>query len=189
LLLGIRLYSRGFFHVGTDQASRLERHGRALTDEYHVPVFASSDRSADGDSHRISMPLCLRLDCATRFGAFVLFFFNIVAVVSYASHAHVAVKDALPVGCADFWCRFVFGPGQISLDRWLEDTALLTENAKRAKDAAFRLTRPSQAGAVYRWHATHCPGRAATAASDPLERKAGCSSARRPQSARASLQL
>ena len=45
------------------------------------------------------MPLLLAFGLATRFGAFVLFFFNLIAVVSYAALPDIAVKDHLLWAC------------------------------------------------------------------------------------------
>jgi putative oxidoreductase len=72
-----------------------------------------------GTAAELSMPLLLALGLATRFGAFVLFIFNIVAVVSYAALPDVAVKDHLLWGVL-ILVVLVFGPGKISLDYWLD---------------------------------------------------------------------
>jgi putative oxidoreductase len=121
LLLGIRLYvARVFFMSGLTKLHDWSVTVALFTDEYHVPVLPPAIAALMGTATEISMPLLLALGLATRFGAFVLFFFNIVAVVSYASLPDVAVKDHYLWGVL-ILVLFVFGPGKISLDHWLEE--------------------------------------------------------------------
>ena len=64
-----------------------------FTNEYHVPLLPPAVAALMGTATELSMPVLLMLGLATRFGAFVLFFFNIIAVVSYAAHAsHIATE-------------------------------------------------------------------------------------------------
>jgi putative oxidoreductase len=61
----------------------------------------------------------LALGLATRFGAFVLFFFNIIAVVSYAALPDIAIKDHVLWGTM-ILVILLCGPGKISIDHLLE---------------------------------------------------------------------
>jgi putative oxidoreductase len=120
LLLAFRLYiARVFFMSGLTKIHDWSVTVALFTDEYHVPVLPPGIAALMGTATELSMPLLLALGLATRFGAFVLFFFNIVAVVSYASLPDVAVKDHYLWGVL-ILVVLVFGPGRISLDDWLE---------------------------------------------------------------------
>jgi putative oxidoreductase len=120
LLLGFRLYvARVFFMSGLTKIHDWSITVALFTDEYHVPVLPPAAAALMGTATEISMPVLLALGLATRFGAFVLLFFNIIAVVSYASLPDVAVKDHYLWGVL-ILVVLVFGPGKISLDHWLE---------------------------------------------------------------------
>jgi putative oxidoreductase len=120
LLLTFRLYvARVFFMSGLTKIHDWSVTVALFTDEYHVPVLPPGIAALMGTAAELSMPLLLALGLATRFGAFVLFFFNIVAVVSYASLPDVAVKDHYLWGVL-ILVVLVFGPGKISLDQWFE---------------------------------------------------------------------
>ena len=90
-----------------------------FTDEYHVPWLPPSIAAFMGTATELTMPMLLALGLATRFGAFVLFFFNIIAVVSYAALPDIAVKDHILWGTM-ILVILLCGPGRISLDYWLE---------------------------------------------------------------------
>jgi putative oxidoreductase len=120
LLLAFRLYvARVFFMSGLTKIHDWSVTVALFTDEYHVPVLPPGIAALMGTAAELSMPLLLALGLATRFGAFVLFCFNIVAVVSYAALPDIAVKDHLLWGVL-ILVVLVFGPGKISLDQWLE---------------------------------------------------------------------
>ena len=120
LLLAFRIYvARVFFMSGLTKIHDWSVTVALFTDEYHVPVLPPGIAALMGTATELSMPVLLAFGLATRFGAFVLFFFNIVAVVSYASLPDVAVKDHYLWGVL-ILVVLVFGPGKISLDHWLE---------------------------------------------------------------------
>ncbi len=120
LLLIIRLYvARVFLMSGLTKIHDWSVTVALFTDEYHVPLLSPGVAALMGTATELSMPILLALGLATRFGAFVLFFFNIVAVVSYAALPDVAVKDHYLWGVL-ILVLFVFGPGTISLDHGLE---------------------------------------------------------------------
>jgi putative oxidoreductase len=119
LLLVIRLYVvRVFVMSGLTKIRDWSITVALFTDEYHVPVLPPAVAALMGTAIELSMPALLALGLATRFGAFVLFFFNIIAVVSYAALPDVAVKDHYLWGVL-LLVVFVFGPGRISIDHWL----------------------------------------------------------------------
>ena len=94
LLLGFRLYvARVFFLSGLTKIHDWSITLALFTDEYHVPVLPPAVAAVMGTATELSMPVLLALGLATRFGAFVLFFFNIIAVISYAALPDIAIKD------------------------------------------------------------------------------------------------
>jgi putative oxidoreductase len=120
LLLAIRLYvARVFVMSGLTKIHDWSITLALFTDEYHVPLLPPGVAALVGTAIELSMPVLLALGLATRFGAFVLFIFNIIAVVSYAALPDVAVKDHYLWGVL-ILVLFVFGPGKVSLDHWLE---------------------------------------------------------------------
>jgi putative oxidoreductase len=120
LLLGFRLYvAKVFWMSGLTKIHDWSITVALFTDEYHVPVLPPAVAALMGTATELSMPLLLALGLATRFGAFVLFFFNIIAVVSYAALPDIAVKDHILWGTM-ILVVLLFGPGKISLDHLLE---------------------------------------------------------------------
>lgn len=120
LLLGFRFYvAKVFWMSGLAKIRDWSITLALFTDEYHVPVLPPAVAALMGTATELSMPLLLALGLATRFGAFVLFFFNIVAVVSYAALPDIAVKDHILWGTMILVILLV-GPGKISLDHVLE---------------------------------------------------------------------
>jgi putative oxidoreductase len=120
LLLGFRLYvARVFLMSGLTKIHDWSITLALFTDEYHVPLLPPSIAAILGTATELSMPVLLALGLATRFGAFVLFFFNIIAVVSYAALPDIAVKDHILWGTM-ILVLLLCGPGRISLDYWLE---------------------------------------------------------------------
>ena len=120
LLLGFRLYvARVFFMSALTKIHDWSITVALFTDECHVPVLSPAVAALLGTTTELSMPVLLALGLATRLGAFVLFFFNIVAVVSYAALPDIAVKDHILWGTM-LVVVLLFGPGKISLDRLLD---------------------------------------------------------------------
>ena len=116
LLLGFRLYvARVFFLSGLTKIHDWSVTLALFTNEYHVPVLPPALAAAMGAATELSMPVLLALGLATRFGAFVLFFFNIIAVVSYAALPDIAIKDHILWGTM-ILVILLCGPGKISLD-------------------------------------------------------------------------
>jgi putative oxidoreductase len=119
LLLAIRLYvARVFVLSGLTKIHDWSVTVALFTDEYHVPLLPPGIAALMGTATELSMPVLLALGLATRFGASVLFFFNIIAVVSYAALPDIALKDHYLWGVL-ILVVLVFGPGRISLDHWL----------------------------------------------------------------------
>ena len=116
LLLGFRLYvARVFLLSGLTKIHDWSITLALFTDEYHVPLLPPAVAAVMGTATELSMPVLLALGLATRFGAFVLFFFNIIAVISYAALPDIAVKDHILWGTM-ILVILLCGPGKISLD-------------------------------------------------------------------------
>ncbi len=116
LLLGFRLYvARVFFLSGLTKIHDWSITLALFTDEYHVPVLPPAVAAVMGAATELSMPVLLALGLATRFGAFVLFFFNIIAVISYAALPDIAIKDHILWGTM-ILVILLCGPGKVSLD-------------------------------------------------------------------------
>ena len=120
LLLGFRLYVvKVFWMSGLTKIRDWSITLALFTDEYHVPLLPPPVAAFMGTATELSMPVLLALGLGTRFGAFVLFFFNIIAVVSYPALTDLQVKDHILWGTM-ILVLLCFGPGKISLDHLLE---------------------------------------------------------------------
>lgn len=118
-LLYVRAYvAHAFFLSGLTKTRDWSVTVALFTDEYHVPWLSPSIAAALGTATELSMPVLLMLGLAGRGAAFVLFVFNIVAVISYpaleeaqrAQHFTWGVMLAIIV---------MFGSGGASIDRLL----------------------------------------------------------------------
>jgi putative oxidoreductase len=119
LLLGFRLHvAKVFWMSGLTKTHDWSITLALFTNEYHVPLLPPAVAALMGTATELSMPVLLALGIGTRFGAFVLFFFNIIAVVSYAALPDIAVKDHILWGTM-IGVILLFGPGKLSLDHWL----------------------------------------------------------------------
>jgi putative oxidoreductase len=120
LLLGFRLYvARVFFLSGLTKTHDWSVTLALFTNEYHVPLLPPAVAAVMGTTTELSMPVLLTLGLATRFGAFVLFFFNIIAVISYPTLPDIAIKDHILWGTM-ILVILLCGPGKISLDYLIE---------------------------------------------------------------------
>ncbi len=120
LLLGFRLYvARVFLMSGLTKIHDWSVTVALFTNEYHVPMLPPAIAALMGTATELSMPVLLALGLLTRFGAFALFFFNIIAIVSYTSLPDIAIKDHHLWGTL-ILVVLIFGPGKLSVDHWLE---------------------------------------------------------------------
>lgn len=86
--------------------------------EYAVPFLPPEIAAYIGTGVEITMPVLLALGLATRFSALVLFFFNIVAVVSYPTLNEIGIKDHQYWGLL-LLAPIFHGPGALSLDHFI----------------------------------------------------------------------
>jgi putative oxidoreductase len=121
--LAIRLYvGWQFFKAGWIKVSDWGATLALFHDEYHVPVLPPDLAAVMGASGELLFPLLLLLGLASRPAAFGLFFVNAMAVISYpqlfAFECPAAIQDHFYWG-ALLLVLIAFGPGRLSLDRWL----------------------------------------------------------------------
>jgi putative oxidoreductase len=118
-LLVARLYvAKVFFLSGLTKLRDWDTTLALFENEYHVPVLSPMIAAALGTAAEIALPALLVLGLATRFGAFGLFFVNLVAVLSLPEVTDAALQQHV------FWGSLLvglvlWGPGRWSLDRWL----------------------------------------------------------------------
>jgi putative oxidoreductase len=87
-----------------------------FANEYHVPLLPPTAAAVLGTAAEITLPVFIVLGLGGRLPALFLFFFNIVAVVSYyASLGEVGLKDHWHWGLL-LLLLAVHGPGKLSLD-------------------------------------------------------------------------
>lgn len=86
--------------------------------EYHVPVLSPAAAALLGTAAELGLPLLLVVGLGTRLAALALFVFNIVAATSYPDLSDAGLKDHILWG-ALMLVLAVYGPGRLSLDRWL----------------------------------------------------------------------
>ena len=87
--------------------------------EYHVPLLSPAVAALLGTVAELGLPMLLIVGLGTRFAALALFAFNIVAVISYPDLSDAGLKDHILWG-ALLLVLFVYGPGKISADRYLD---------------------------------------------------------------------
>jgi len=117
--LGIRLYVASvFFQSGLTKIANWDSTLSLFENIYAVPVLPPSLAALLGTGVELGFPVLLALGLGSRFAAFVLFVFNIVAVVSYPDLGDVGLKDHQLWGVL-LLISLLHGPGRLSLDHLL----------------------------------------------------------------------
>jgi putative oxidoreductase len=115
--LAVRLYVAAvFFQSGLTKIANWDSTLALFENVYAVPLLPSALAAFVGTSVELVFPLLLALGAGTRLAAFVLFVFNIVAVVSYPDLGAAGLKDHQLWGLL-LAVTLLHGPGAISLDR------------------------------------------------------------------------
>lgn len=83
--------------------------------EYHVPLLPPMLAAYLGTAAELLLPVFLLLGLGTRYAAFALFVFNIMAVVSYPDLMEAGLKDHQVWGLL-LLITLCHGPGKLSLD-------------------------------------------------------------------------
>ena len=117
--LAARLYvAKVFFWSGLTKIRDWDTTVSLFTDEYHVPLLPPEAAAFLGTAGELVLPVLLVAGLAGRFSALGLSVMNVVAVISLAEIAPAALQQhvfwgALLAGIA------IYGPGALSLDRWV----------------------------------------------------------------------
>ncbi|HEY2561804.1 MAG TPA: DoxX family protein [Caldimonas sp.] len=105
-----------FFQSGLTKIANWDSTLSLFENEYAVPLLPSSVAAFVGTGVELFFPVLLVLGLGTRFAAFALFVFNIVAVVSYPDLGAAGLKDHQLWGLL-LLVTLLHGPGALSLDR------------------------------------------------------------------------
>jgi putative oxidoreductase len=121
--LGIRiLIGLVFFQSGLTKIASWSSTLALFQGEYAVPLLPPALAAYLGTAAELGFPLFLVLGLGTRFAAFGLFVFNIIAVISYPGLGEVGLRDHQYWGLL-LLVTLLHGPGRLSLDyligRWL----------------------------------------------------------------------
>jgi putative oxidoreductase len=120
--LALRLYvAKVFFTSGLLKLKSWDATLALFTNEYHVPVLPPHVAAVLGTTAEVGLPVLIALGLGTRLAGPALFIFNIVAATSYPDLSDAGMKDHILWG-ALIAVLFVYGPGRIALDAWLERT-------------------------------------------------------------------
>jgi putative oxidoreductase len=120
--LVLRLWvAHAFFIAGLTKIQSWETTVLLFTYEYHVPLLPPEIAALLGAATELCFPVLLTLGLATRFGAAVLFVFNIIAVISYPDLGEVGLRDHQVWGLM-LLVILLHGPGKLSLDHLVART-------------------------------------------------------------------
>lgn len=89
-----------------------------FTYEFSVPLLPPEMAAMLAAAIELSFPVFLALGLGTRFAAFSLFVFNMMAVISYPGLSEVGLKDHIYWGLL-LLVTLLHGPGKISLDHFI----------------------------------------------------------------------
>lgn len=118
--LALRLYVADvFFSSGLVKLQSWDSTLALFANEYHVPVLSPHAAAVLGTTAELGLPVLIAVGLGTRLAAPALFVFNVVAATSYPDLSAAGLKDHVLWG-ALLCVLFVYGPGRIALDAWLE---------------------------------------------------------------------
>jgi putative oxidoreductase len=118
--LGIRLIvANVFWKSGLTKIASWDTTIALFENEYAVPLLPPEVAALLGTGVELFFPVLLVLGLGSRFAAFVLFVFNIVAVISYPDIGEVGLRDHQTWGLL-LLVTLLHGPGALSLDRLIQ---------------------------------------------------------------------
>ena len=118
--LAIRLYvANVFWKSGVNKYQSWDTTVFLFEHEYSVPFLSPNTAALLGTATELIFPVLLVLGLFGRFSAFVLFVFNIVAVISYPSLNDAGIVQHTLWGLL-LLALVVHGPGKLSLDHLLK---------------------------------------------------------------------
>lgn len=107
-----------FFKSGLTKIASMDTTVMLFTYEYQVPILSPTIAAHLGTFIELTLPVLLALGLGTRFAAFVLFVFNIMAVVSYPDLGPAGVEQHQVWGLM-LLVTLLHGPGKLSVDDFL----------------------------------------------------------------------
>jgi putative oxidoreductase len=117
--LAVRFYVAAvFFQSGLTKIANWNSTLALFENEYAVPLLPPHVAALLGTGVELCVPVLLVAGLGTRIAAFVLFVFNIVAVISYPDLGAAGLKDHQLWGLL-LVVAMLHGPGALSLDRVL----------------------------------------------------------------------
>jgi putative oxidoreductase len=117
--LGLRLYvAHVFFASGLVKIGNWDATLALFESEFHVPLLAPHLAALLGTAAELGLPVLLALGLGTRFAAFALFVFNVVAVISYPELSDAGFKDHVLWGTM-LAVTVLYGPGKLAFDHLL----------------------------------------------------------------------
>ena len=116
--LGVRLFVADvFFKAGLTKIASWSSTVALFDNEYAVPLLPPEVAALLGTGVELIFPVLLVLGLGTRLSAFVLFVFNIIAVISYPDLSAAGLKDHQTWGLL-LLITLLHGPGKLSADHW-----------------------------------------------------------------------
>ena len=108
-----------FFKSGLLKINSWDSTMYLFENEYDVPLLPAEFAAMLGTAVELIFPVLLALGLAGRFGAFVLFMFNIVAVISYPDLNAAGIRDHQVWGIM-LLVPLLYGPGKLSIDHLIK---------------------------------------------------------------------
>jgi putative oxidoreductase len=117
--LGVRLFAaKFFFDSGLSKIQSFDTTIALFENEYHVPFLPPVFAATMGTFTELFFPVLLAFGFGARFAAFVLFFFNIIAVISYPDLGPAGIAQHQVFGLL-LLVTLLHGPGRISIDHFI----------------------------------------------------------------------
>lgn len=114
--MAIRLWvANVFWKSGLTKIANMDTTVMLFTHEYQVPVLSPAVAAYLGTGVELFFPVLLAFGLAGRFAAFVLFVFNIMAVISYPALEAAGLEQHQVWGLM-LLVTLLHGPGKLSLD-------------------------------------------------------------------------
>ena len=116
----IRLWvANVFFKSGLTKIKSWDSTMYLFENEYDVPLLSAEFAAMMGTAVELIFPVLLALGLAGRFGALVLFMFNIMAVISYPDLNAAGIRDHQVWGIM-LLVPLLYGPGKLSIDHFIK---------------------------------------------------------------------
>ena len=117
--LGVRLWvANVFWKSGLTKIQSMDSTLMLFEYEYKVPLLSPAVAAYLGTFTELFFPVLLAIGLGGRFSAFVLFVFNIIAVISYPDLNPAGVQQHQLWGLL-LLVALLHGPGKLSIDHWI----------------------------------------------------------------------